>query len=56
MVFVPLLDAPPAHPDTVMTTLVYLEKTSKTFGMQYAHISVDLQLYQIFLIFLFFFI
>ena len=30
-----------------MTTLVYLEKTSKTFGMQYAHISVDLQLYQI---------
>ena len=30
-----------------MTTLVYLENTSKTFGMQYAHISVDLQLYQI---------
>ena len=47
MVFGPLLDAPPAHPDTVMTTLVYLEKTSKTFGMQYAHISVDLQLYQV---------
>ena len=47
MVFGPLFDAPPAHPDTVMTTLVYLEKTSKTFGMQYAHISVDLQLYQI---------
>ena len=47
MVFGPLLDTPPAHPDTVMTTLVYLEKTSKTFGMQYAHISVDLQLYQI---------
>ena len=36
-----------AHPDTVMTTLVYLENTSKNFGMQYAHISVDLQLYQI---------
>ena len=47
MVFGPLLDAPPAHPDTVMTTLVYLEKTSKTFLMQYAHISVDLQLHQI---------
>ena len=30
-----------------MTTLIYLEKTLKTFGMQYAHISVDLQLYQI---------
>ena len=47
VVFGPLFDAPPAHPDTVMTTLVYLEKTSKTFGLQYAHISVDLQLYQI---------
>ena len=47
VVFAPLLDAPPAHPDTVMTTLIYLEKTMKTFGMQYAHISVDLQLYQI---------
>ena len=47
MVFGPLLDAPPAHPDIVLTKLVYLENTSKTFGMQYAHISVDLQLYQI---------
>ena len=46
MVFGPLLDAPPAHPDTVPTTLVYLEKTLNTFGMQYAHLSVDLQLYQ----------
>ena len=47
MVFGPLLDTPPAHPDTIMTTLVYLENTSKSFGMQYVHISVDLQLYQI---------
>ena len=43
VVFGPLLDSPPAHPDTVLTTLVYLEKTLKTFGMQYAHLSVDLQ-------------
>ena len=47
VVFGPLLNAPPAHPDTVMTTLIYLEKILKTFGIQYAHISVDLQLYQI---------
>ena len=47
VVFGPLLDAPPAHPDTVMTTLIYLENTSKTSGMQYAHVSVELQLYQI---------
>ena len=44
MVFGPFLDAPPAHPDTVLTTLVYLENTLKTFGMQYAHLSIDLQL------------
>ena len=47
VVFGPLLDAPPAHPDTVMTTLIYLENTLKTFGMQYAHVSVELQFYQI---------
>ena len=46
VVFGRLLDAPPAHPDTVLTTLIYLEKTLNTFGMQYAHLSVDLQLYQ----------
>ena len=34
VVFGPLLDAPPAHPDTVLTTLIYLEKTLNTFGMQ----------------------
>ena len=47
VVFGTLLDAPPAHPDTVVATLVYLENNLKTFGMQYAHSSVDLQLYQI---------
>ncbi|KAL8593919.1 hypothetical protein ACOMHN_032339 [Nucella lapillus] len=29
VVFGPHLDAPPAHPDTVLTTLIYLEKTLK---------------------------
>ena len=27
MIFGPLLDAPPAYPDTVLTTLIYLETT-----------------------------
>ena len=36
VVFGPLLVAPPAHPDTVLTTLIYLEKTLNTFGIQYA--------------------
>ena len=47
VVFGPLLDAPTDHPETVLTTLIYMENTWKTFGMQYAHLSVDLQIYQI---------
>ena len=47
VVFGPLLEAPPTHPDTGLTTLMYLEKTVKTFSIQYAHISIDLHLYQI---------
>ena len=46
VVFGPMIDSPPAHPDTVMTTLVYLQRTLNAFGMQYTHVSVDLQLYQ----------
>ena len=46
VVFGPMIDSPPAHPDTVLTTLVYLEKTLNSFGMQYTHLTVDLQLYQ----------
>ena len=32
-------------PGTVMTTLVYIQMTMNAFGMQYTHVSVDLQLY-----------
>lgn len=46
VVFGPMIDLPPAHPDTILTTLVYLERSLNNFGMQYIHISVDLQLYQ----------
>ena len=45
VVFGPMIDSPPAHPDTVLTTLVHLEKCLTTFGMQYIHVTVDLQLY-----------
>ena len=41
-----MIDSPPAHPDTVLTTLVNLERALNSFGMQYTHITVDLQLYQ----------
>ena len=46
VVFGPMIDSPPAHPDTVITALLYLERTFKSFGMQYTHLTVDLQLYQ----------
>ena len=41
-----MTDSPLTHPDTVITTLVNLEKALNSFGMQYTHITVDLQLYQ----------
>ena len=46
VVFGPMIDSPPAHPDTVLTTLVYLERTLNSFGMQYTHLTIDLQLYE----------
>ena len=46
VVFGPMIHSPPAHPDTVQTTLVYLKRTLNTFGVQYTrHLSVDFQLY-----------
>jgi hypothetical protein len=46
VVFGQMIDSPPAHPDTIITTLVNLERALSSFGMQYTHITVDLQLYQ----------
>ena len=42
IVFRPMVDSPPAHPDTVITTLVNLERALSRFGMKYTHITVDL--------------
>ena len=43
--FGPLLNSPHTHPDTVLTTMNYLLKSLQSFGMQYAHITLDMQLY-----------
>ena len=32
-VFGPLIDSPPAHPDTVLTTMAYIDMTTKGLGM-----------------------
>ena len=43
--FGPLIDAPPSHPDTVLMTLSYLEKTLTELGMKTSNLSADIQLY-----------
>ena len=45
-VFGLIIGSPPAQPDTVITTLVNLERALNSVGMQYTHITVDLRLYQ----------
>ncbi len=40
-----LIDAPPSHPDTALTTFHYMKKSLCDQGTNYANISVDIQLY-----------
>lgn len=46
-VFGPLLDSPPAHPDTVLSTMAYLDTSLRQLGMSHSHITFDMQLYVI---------
>ena len=41
----PLINSPPAHPDTVLTSVVYMMKSLQELGMTYAQLSPDMQLY-----------
>ncbi len=43
--FGPLIDAPPSHPDTVLTSLLYMQKSLGELGMSYANMAIDMQLY-----------
>ena len=45
--FGPLIDAPPAHPDTILTTLVYMQRSLFDMGMTYVHVSIDMQLFAV---------
>lgn len=45
--FGPLIDAPPSHPDTILTTLTYMQRTLNDMGMMYAHVSIDMQLFAV---------
>ncbi len=44
-VFDPLIDSPPPHPDTVVTTMAYIDRTLKSLGMLHVHLTLDMQLY-----------
>ena len=43
--FGPLIDAPPAHPDTILATLSYMQKAIVDMGMTLVHVSSDMQLF-----------
>ncbi len=43
----PLIDAPPAHPDTVLTSLTVIEEFIHNHGQKYVYLVADLQLYKI---------
>ncbi|MCG7883058.1 MAG: hypothetical protein JAY96_15870 [Candidatus Thiodiazotropha endolucinida] len=46
-VFGPLIDAPPSHPDTVLTTLTYMQRSMVDMGMEKVHLCMDMQLYAV---------
>ena len=46
-VFGPLIDAPPSHPDTILTTLTYMQRSMVDMGMEKVHLCMDMQLYMV---------
>ncbi len=42
--FGPLIDAPPSHPDTILTTLTCMQRSLVDMGMKYVHLSIDMLL------------
>ena len=44
-VFGPLIDAPPFHPDTILTTLTYMQKSMVDMGMEKVYLCMNMQLY-----------
>ena len=46
-VFGPLISAPPSHPDTILTTVTYMQKLMVDMGMEKVHLCMDMQLYEV---------
>ena len=40
-----MIDAPPSHPDNIVTTLTYMQRLLLDMGMAHVHLSVDMQLF-----------
>ena len=45
--FGPLIDAPPHHPDTILTTMKYMQASLVDMGMTSIHLSMDMQLFEV---------
>ncbi len=45
IIYDPLIDALPSHPDTVLSSMVNIEDFIKCYGQNYVHLVADLQLY-----------
>ncbi len=43
----PLIDSTPSHPDTVLTSMLYIEEFIMSHGQQYVHLVADLQLFKV---------
>ena len=45
--FSPLIDVPPSHPDTILTTLAYMQRSLIDMRMKCIHFSIDMQLFAV---------
>ena len=39
-IYGPLIDAPPSHPDTILTSLMYIEEFIRSLGQKYSTAGV----------------
>ena len=46
-VFGPFINAPPSHPDTVLTSMLYITKSLGEMGMTCGNLSIDMQQYMV---------
>ncbi len=42
-VFGPLMDATPSHPDTALTSIIFIQNFMKSYGQKYLYLVADLQ-------------